>query len=1171
MRCNQLDLARYGKFTDRRIEFPVARRDFHMIVGPNEAGKSTLRQAFFDLLFGFHARTPLDFLHPKSELRLGAVVQNADSVLAFQRVKGNKNTLRASDDTPLADTALDRFLGTANGDFFDKMFGLDHPRLVQGGNDMLKAQDDVGQVLFQAAAGVASLGKVYEALQAEAALLWSPKKSKDRQWYIAQAQLDDANAALKAVTVRTREWSEAHKHVQDLQDAIHEQRKQHQQLLAVRTRLERIRRLAPRWAVLSEHEKLLRELGQVIELPIDASRVFVSAQIELARADQRLATHKVEKVRLESVLADIRIDADVLALAADIESLETLRHRYGSHGQNIQRYEGESSSLWKDATDAALQLGWTVAGLLPVADSNGLACEGVAEAEMSALQARLPGLPSRRHIEQLLREHGSLLQALQSAEKAVQSRQSEVDTLKNKLAQAAIIDVSPALLAALERAVSFGEPQAALGKVMGVHSKAQADLDGAAAGLGRWFQDLPQLAALQMPSQASLARLAAQRQELLSELKAVTGRHAELSASVQERELALHHYRQLHHPVTGDDVSKARAQRDGVWHSLRSGSLPFDTGADVFQASMSQADALADARLDNVQEAAELQSRQHQLEQEQQKRDHAAALCQSQAEKLQEFDANWDDTCRKLNLPGMPLDRMPEWSMQKDKVLDAAQKLAAATQELDGLRAAQATVRSDLHQVLLAADLSADEGASMAVLRMTAQDHVSWAQSAKVRRAALSDQLAQAQPVLAGLQQNWDTAQADMGRWHGEWTAALTGAGLPEDSRVAAAQGALALMEIIAEKLKQMRQRRVEHIDVMRNELQAFATMASRLVLALGVDAKERDPMQTSRDLTARLSLARQAQEQAANVRRELDHVQSQLRQANEAIQSASASLQPLLQRAGVEEQELLQLAIARSDRYRTLSETVARVQAELLENGDGYTLEQIQLEVESADLAQLAAQLDALNVDINAVAAEQTRLAVALADGIRKLDAISGTDAAARAESQRQQALAQMADAAERYIKVVTAARLLRWSIDRYREEKQGPMLARAGAIFSQLTMGSFERLAVDFDREPMVLEGVRADGARVGIGGLSDGTRDQLYLALRLAALELHLQQAVPLPFIADDLFINYDDARAKAGLQALAALSEQTQVIFLSHHDHLVGTAQSVFGADMNVVTL
>ena len=89
--------------------------------------------------------------------------------------------------------------------------------------------------------------------------------------------------------------------------------------------------------------------------------------------------------------------------------------------------------------------------------------------------------------------------------------------------------------------------------------------------------------------------------------------------------------------------------------------------------------------------------------------------------------------------------------------------------------------------------------------------------------------------------------------------------------------------------------------------------------------------------------------------------------------------------------------------------------------------------------------------------------------------------------------------------------------------------------------------------------------------IEGLSDGTRDQLYLALRLAALETHLDKAHPLPFIADDLFINYSDGRSRAGRAALGELSRKTQVIFLTHHEHLIPVVQEVLGTDANVVRL
>jgi uncharacterized protein YhaN len=166
---------------------------------------------------------------------------------------------------------------------------------------------------------------------------------------------------------------------------------------------------------------------------------------------------------------------------------------------------------------------------------------------------------------------------------------------------------------------------------------------------------------------------------------------------------------------------------------------------------------------------------------------------------------------------------------------------------------------------------------------------------------------------------------------------------------------------------------------------------------------------------------------------------------------------------------------------------------------------------------------------------------------------------------------MARMADAVERFLKVHTAARLLAWAIERYRDARQGPMLAAASATFARLTLGSFERLMVDFDAQPPSLHGRRPDGSTVGVEGMSEGTRDQLYLALRLAALDMHLARAHAMPFVADDLFINFDDRRTRAGLEALAMLSERTQVLFLTHHDHVLPLVQEVFGGSVDTVRL
>ena len=167
-------------------------------------------------------------------------------------------------------------------------------------------------------------------------------------------------------------------------------------------------------------------------------------------------------------------------------------------------------------------------------------------------------------------------------------------------------------------------------------------------------------------------------------------------------------------------------------------------------------------------------------------------------------------------------------------------------------------------------------------------------------------------------------------------------------------------------------------------------------------------------------------------------------------------------------------------------------------------------------------------------------------------------------AAADREEALAAMQDAAERYVRVRSSATLLRWAVDRYRREKQGPLLKRASELFRILTRDSFEKLEVAFDdRENLHLTGVRPDGEVVAVPGLSTGTEDQLFLALRIAAVEDYLTRAGALPFVADDLFINFDPERAAAGFEVLGQLSEQTQVMFYTHHPDLVNVARKDVG--------
>jgi uncharacterized protein YhaN len=210
-------------------------------------------------------------------------------------------------------------------------------------------------------------------------------------------------------------------------------------------------------------------------------------------------------------------------------------------------------------------------------------------------------------------------------------------------------------------------------------------------------------------------------------------------------------------------------------------------------------------------------------------------------------------------------------------------------------------------------------------------------------------------------------------------------------------------------------------------------------------------------------------------------------------------------------------------------------------------------------DLDELPGRLDDIDSRTRAIAADNAAAADRLAELRLNLAALqAGRDAAGAAQDMAD-ALTDIDDIAARYVRTRLAHTLLRAGIEKFRRQQQGPLLARAGALFARLTEGRYEALGVDEDEKgtPFII-GLRPDGTHCPAERLSEGTRDQLYLALRLAAIESYAEKTEPLPFIADDLLVNFDDRRARAALHVLGEMGARTQVILFTHHAHIVDLA-------------
>ena len=133
-------------------------------------------------------------------------------------------------------------------------------------------------------------------------------------------------------------------------------------------------------------------------------------------------------------------------------------------------------------------------------------------------------------------------------------------------------------------------------------------------------------------------------------------------------------------------------------------------------------------------------------------------------------------------------------------------------------------------------------------------------------------------------------------------------------------------------------------------------------------------------------------------------------------------------------------------------------------------------------------------------------------------------------------------------------------------------PLLARASEYFATLTGHAFSGIEQEFDEDDKpVLRARRASDARIAVAALSEGERDQLFLALRLAYVEDYAGGLEPAPFIADDLFASFDDQRTSFALESLGALSDRAQPIVFTHHRHVVDIATRALGDGADIIEL
>ncbi|MDE1980743.1 MAG: AAA family ATPase [Betaproteobacteria bacterium] len=1159
MKFTRLYLKAFGTFRDRVIELPTgAGKDFHVIFGPNEAGKSTILRAVTGFLFGIPERTGDAFLHDYNALRVGATLLLADGTrLSAMRRKARKATLFSIDDTtgaeitdrPLPESTAVDLVGGLDLALYQNLFGLDLNGLVSGSEELLRGEGEVGRSLFQAAAGLASLRTVMADLDEEATEIFKARGSTGRL-NRALNEFDEQRRLLKEATVRTYVWETVERECRQAEVNLAQLRGALKDKRAGQQRLQRIRANLPLLAERAAKQEEAEALSHIPSLPLEMAQLRVAAQERLRNAEEarRMADSRLSQFKVDAAALVVR--EGILQQASSIEQVFHAIDGYRVARDSLPRLARERADLSERIRQLLVEIG--------------------SSCDVSQAADLLPSETLAARVQSLIEDYGRLTDREEQLDAQIRTKQAAIDRLKDRLAslpESARVDE---LETSATSVANLADLEARRRKLDREIVDEDGRLHREAATL--WPGSLSELVMLTVPLAEMAGSFENELAVLAQDERLVSETEATLSRDLEDRRRELNVLAAAGEVVTQTEVSAARKERDDQWTELRRihiGGIPQSTSKETdgtsrlelaagFEAAIREADRLADLLRADTERATNLEATRQRIADmhvEVQRNEERRDLI---ARKRQVVQDRWEVLIAPLRRSDLSPAALREW-------LSCHHRLVERYGNLERLRTEWTLVDGDinrgcnlLHRALLAcglAALTADESATDMLAR--AQKAINAARKATTDRESASDQIQSGMAELRDLQELHEQVAVKIADWKRKWAETTEGLRLTTEALPAEARARLDQFSQLSSALDKLR-----NIDADASEHRAAVTEFDAKVSDIARVVTE--PLEVAgSDAVAERFYAALADTRRTDAKRQqmANDIARETRvisEADVAAEQARNALDALIRRAGSKTAEELPEVEGKAARKQSLQQRLHEIDEQLVQQNAQAVGEVLQ-EAGALTLENVIGQIADGETEIEDLEGQVEAAQGNLFSAKQRLGAIDGGMAAADAQQIARSLAARIAKEAHAYARTRLASAILNRTVQLYREQHQGPLLHRAAEVFARITLGSFSGLTVDYEDDRQVLLGVRPDTKRVPVAGMSQGTRDQLFLSLRLAAIEQHIHVRGPFPVIVDDLLVQFDDDRAVATLDVLSELSAKTQVLFFTHHRHLVDLAE------------
>ncbi|MFM7184921.1 MAG: AAA family ATPase [Planctomycetota bacterium] len=501
-----------------------------------------------------------------------------------------------------------------------------------------------------------------------------------------------------------------------------------------------------------------------------------------------------------------------------------------------------------------------------------------------------------------------------------------------------------------------------------------------------------------------------------------------------------------------------------------------------------------------------------------------------------------------LGLAGAGIASVTTWSLDKN-----------TTARLDRLRRQLELARKQRDELLaqcgaLDADLAGDAATSLDRRLAAAQAELDRLEDLLAREGSmhvLTDRVTLAEQAVARAVEARTAAR-------GRWRKALAQRGLPEDLSPREVRQIAAHRHTLL-TLDDDRRRLSEEARHKREELAALGRRIDEVLVECEL-VPEATPAEHLQLLQDRLDVDRGAIRRRGSLTRRLESARRRHRSAVRQVRVAERAIRELLDRWGVKTAEEFLAKVDRRPEYEETRAAAAAAET-AWSNARRRTTEPPEVDrwLAEATVVPLATRL--------AEAREAThRHRATLSAARERREAVLRRVEAAAHDRTLEALQAELATIEDLLVQqqhrrdlLHRAHVLLEQTRAAVARDHQPPVLREASRWLARLTEGRYPSITTAIDEAR--LEVHDQEGELWNPERLSRGTREQVFLALRLALIRDLGRHDVSLPVVMDDALVNFDDARARSAARVLVEfiteLAADRQMLVLTCHEHVART--------------